>query len=196
MRLVVKYSRRLALWSICGCLLVTLQLGQSRLVRASQAQSAGSEKFADGLKWLGTVMDGASARVARPGNGYDAYKYEAFQYEGCEIGWIETRESFGSDAPLLKETQSVRVPLALLDQASVREDKVGKSAYVVSFTTLNQKTEIRMRLLPSAQESNESLGLGLASGAGVYFESAVVAKRMANTLIRSINYCQKEKPLE
>lgn len=165
-------------------------------MQANQGKSAASETLADGLKWLGTVIEGTTTHVDRPGGGYDSYKYESFHLEGCEVGWIETRESLGADAPLLKETQLVRIPLARLDQASVREDKVGKSAFVVSFTTRKQKPEIRMSLLSSAQDPSDNLGLALSSGAGVYFESAVVAKRAANTLIRSVNYCQKAEGSE
>jgi hypothetical protein len=188
----VNYVGRLALWSLCGCLLMALQLGQLQPAQASQTRSLSSDKFEKGLKWLGAVMEGNTARVAKPAGGYDAYKYDAFRYEGCDAGWVETHESSDDGVSLRKEAQWVMVPLARLDQSSVREDKIGKSVFLVSFTTLKQKPEIGMRL----QEPTDNLASAFASGAGLYFESEVVAKRVANTLVRSINYCQKQKHLK
>jgi hypothetical protein len=145
------------------------------------------------LKWLGTVIDGNTAEVGKGTARYESYKYERFRFEGCSIGWRETHESSEAEKFVSKQVQEVWIPLARLSQTSARVDKVGSSAYVVSFTSLKLKPIIVARVKSTYKDGSEDESSALATGSGIYFQSPEIARRVAKALVTSIGYCQKKK---
>lgn len=145
------------------------------------------------LKWLGTVIDGSTAEVGKSTGKHESYKYERFRFEGCSIGWRETRESSEAEKFVSKQVQEVWIPLARLSRTSARVDKVGSSAYVVSFTSLKMKPIIVARLKSTYQDGSEDESSALATGGGIYLQSREIARRVASALVTSISYCQKKR---
>jgi hypothetical protein len=143
------------------------------------------------LKTLGTLIEGNIAEVGKRSAKYDLYRYEAFRFDGCFMGWRETHESYEAEARLSKEIQELTIPLSTLSQASVRVDKIGESAYVVSFTTLKLKTALVSHVRSTYQDLSEDEYDSLQSGGGIYFQSNEVARRVAKALVLGISSCQE-----
>jgi len=151
-----------------------------------------SAKLEDILKSLGPAIEGNSAEVGQPSARFDSYKYKDYSFAGCAIGWRETHESSEAGKLLLKETAEIMIPLKSLNEASVRVDEVGASAYVVSFTSLKLKETIRARVRTIYEDGSEHESGRLASGGGIYFQNEELAQRVAKALVLSIKRCQKD----
>ncbi|HUS11317.1 MAG TPA: hypothetical protein VMZ30_12700 [Pyrinomonadaceae bacterium] len=151
-----------------------------------------SQKLADRLKGLGTVIDGNTAQVGKPSGRYDSYKYDGFRFEGCTVGWREAHESSEAEKFLFKEIHEFAIPLAGLSQTSIRVDKIGASAYVISFTSLKLKQSIASRVKTTHQDGSEDEANGYASGTGIYFQNEDIARQVSKVLATVVSYCQKQ----
>ncbi len=177
----------------CANSVVAAYLRESHADPNYQTRSADldGEKLEGRLKWLGTVIEGNTAQVGKRSAKYDSYKYEAFRFDVCSMGWRETHEAFEAETFLSKESQELKIPLSMLDQASVRVDKIGKTSYLVSFTTLNLKPAIVANARSTYQDRSEEEHSSLSSGYGIYFQSDAIARRVGKSLVLSIRSCQR-----
>jgi hypothetical protein len=184
----------LAVMLLCGSIFTPLAGYPYERIRVPYQTKSKPEVAQDldrRLKWLGTVMEGNIVEVGKRSDKYDLYKYESFHSAGCSLGWRVSHESYDGDALQYKEIQELRMSLSALDRSSVRVDKVGDSAYVVSFTTQGLENKITSRGVTTRQDQSEDKYVSLQSGSGVYFRSNGVARRVAQALMHGIGSCKK-----
>jgi hypothetical protein len=140
-------------------------------------------------KSLKKSINGAAFEMLS-GTSSDRYEYSEVALEQCSLKWIEQRDTFDSGHRTLREVVLTTVPLAVINDKSLRADRLKNGGYVVALQTKGLESQIMTRVRRQWGDQPETQTTGVSSSSGWYFKDRATAETVSKTIAWLVRACR------